>query len=469
MMNKINRFSLPLLSALAIPSLAQTVSHPNVVLILIDDMGWKDLGVYGSDYYQTPQIDRFAQDGIRFTNGYAACTVSSPTRASIMTGKYPARLHLTDWIEGWKFPDAKLRIPNWKMFLPLEEITMAEVFKSAGYATAHVGKWHLGEDKKYWPENQGFDINVGGWAKGSPNLNKKKNSNGSNGYFSPYGNPRLKDGPAGEYLTERLAEEACNFIEENEGRPFFLNLWFYNVHTPLMAKQEKVDKYQSLADSTRLQNNPVYAAMVEHVDDAVGKIINKLKQLDLYDNTIVVFTSDNGGLIGKGPRKITNNSPLRKGKGNMYEGGIRVPFIIKNLKQQFSGTTNDTPIMSIDLFPTLTELAGVKVEKSVSKSFDGASLKPILVNNKKKLKTRSLYWHYPHYHSEGATPYSAVRQGDWKLVHIIESNTYELYNLKDDLSEDQNLAAIHPALTKRLVKSLEKWKLRVNAQMPVRK
>lgn len=468
-MNKINRFSLPLLSALAIPSLAQTVSHPNIVLILIDDMGWKDLGVYGSDYYQTPQIDRFAQDGIRFTNGYAACTVSSPTRASIMTGKYPARLHLTDWIEGWKFPDAKLQIPDWKMFLPLEETTMAEVFKNAGYATAHVGKWHLGEDEKYWPENQGFDINIGGWAKGSPNLNKAKSSKGSNGYFSPYGNPRLKDGPEGEYLTERLAEEACNFIAENENKPFFLNLWFYNVHKPLMAKQEKVNKYQSLADSTRLQNNPVYAAMVEHVDDAVGKIINKLKQLGLYDNTIVVFTSDNGGLIGKGPRKITNNSPLRKGKGNMYEGGVRVPFIIKNLKQQFSGTTNDTPIMSIDLFPTLTELAGVKVEKSVSKSFDGASLKPILVNNKKKLKTRSLYWHYPHYHSEGATPYSAVRQGDWKLVHIIESNTYELYNLKDDLSESNNLSAIHPALTKKLIKNLEAWKLQVNAQMPVRK
>lgn len=468
-MNKINRFSLPLLSALAIPSLAQTVSHPNVVLILIDDMGWKDLGVYGSDFYQTPQIDRFAQDGIRFTNGYAACTVSSPTRAGIMTGKYPARLHLTDWIEGWKYPDAKLQIPDWKMFLPLEETTMAEVFKSAGYATAHIGKWHLGEDEKYWPENQGFEINVGGWAKGSPNLNKKKNSNGSNGYFSPYGNPRLKDGPEGEYLTERLAEEACNFIADNEDKPFFLNLWFYNVHTPLMAKQEKVNKYHSLVDSTKLQNNPVYAAMVEHVDDAVGKVINKLKQLGLYDNTIVVFTSDNGGLIGKSPRKITNNSPLRKGKGNMYEGGVRVPFIIKNLKQQFSGTTNDTPIMSIDLFPTLTELAGVKVEKSVSKSFDGVSLKPILVNNKKKLKPRSLYWHYPHYHSEGATPYSAVRQGDWKLIHIIESNTYELYNLNDDLGESNNLSAIHPALTKKLIKNLEEWKLDVNAQMPVKK
>lgn len=468
-MNKINRFSLPLLSALAIPSLAQTVSHPNIVLILIDDMGWKDLGVYGSDYYQTPQIDRFAQDGIRFTNGYAACTVSSPTRASIMTGKYPARLHLTDWIEGWKFPDAKLQIPDWKMFLPLEETTMAEVLKSAGYATAHVGKWHLGEDEKYWPENQGFDINVGGWAKGSPNLNKAKSSKGSNGYFSPYGNPRLKDGPEGEYLTERLAEEACNFIADNEDKPFFLNLWFYNVHTPLMAKQEKVNKYQSLVDSTKLQNNPVYAAMVEHVDDAVGKVINKLKQLGLYDNTIVVFTSDNGGLIGKGPRKITNNSPLRKGKGNMYEGGVRVPFIIKNLKQQFSGTTNDTPIMSIDLFPTLTELAGVKAEKSITKAFDGVSLKPILVNNKKKLNRKSLYWHYPHYHSEGATPYSAVRQGDWKLIHIIESNTYELYNLKDDISESNNLSAIYPALTKKLIKNLEEWKLDVNAQMPVKK
>ena len=468
-MNKMNRLSLPLLSALALPSVAQAASHPNVVVILIDDMGWKDLGVYGSDYHQTPNIDTFARDAVLFTNGYAACTVSSPTRASIMTGKYPARLHLTDWIEGWKFPEAKLQIPDWTMYMPLEEVTMAEAFKSAGYATAHIGKWHLGEDEKYWPENQGFDINLGGWKKGSPNLNKAKNSNGPNGYFSPYGNPRLKDGPAGEYLTERLADEACNFIDNNTSKPFFLNLWFYNVHQPLMAKQEKVDKYRAIVDSTKHQKNPVYAAMVEHVDDAVGKVVAKLKQMGIYDNTIIVFTSDNGGLIGKSARKITDNTPLRKGKGQMYEGGVRVPFIIKNIKQQAAGTVNATPIMSIDLFPTLTDIAGVKVDNKIKKGFDGVSLKHMLADGTKQPKRSSLYWHYPHYHSEGAMPYSAVRHGDWKLVHIIETNTYELYNLKEDIGEKNDLAAKQPQIVKQLTKELEAWKLKVNAQMPVRK
>lgn len=464
-MNKINQFSLSLASVLALPSFAQAAASPNVVLILIDDMGWKDLGVYGSDYHQTPQIDSFAKDAVLFTNGYAACTVSSPTRASIMTGKYPAKLHLTDWIEGWKFPEAKLKVPDWTMFLPLEETTMAEVFKSAGYATAHIGKWHLGEQDKYWPENQGFDINIGGWAKGSPNLNK--NTNIPNGYFSPYGNPRLKDGPEGEYLTERLAEEACNFIDNHQSAPFFLNLWFYNVHQPLMAKQDKVDKYQALLDTTKLQKNPVYAAMVEHVDDAVGKVISKLKQMGVYDNTIIVFTSDNGGLIGKSARKVTNNSPLRKGKGQMYEGGVRVPFIIKNLHQQASGTTNHTPVMSIDLFPTLMDLAGVKVDSTVKNGFDGISLKPLLADKKKQLKRQSIFWHYPHYHSEGATPYSAVRHGDWKLIHIIETNTYELYNLKEDIGETKDLASLYPKVVKQLAKELEKWKKDMNAQMPL--
>jgi arylsulfatase A-like enzyme len=464
-MNKINQFSLSLASVLALTSFAQAATSPNVVLILIDDMGWKDLGVYGSDYHQTPQIDSFARDAVLFTNGYAACTVSSPTRASIMTGKYPAKLHLTDWIEGWKFPDAKLKVPDWTMFLPHGETTMAEVFKSAGYATAHIGKWHLGEQDKYWPENHGFDINIGGWAKGSPNLNKKTNI--PNGYFSPYGNPRLKDGPEGEYLTERLADEACNFIDNQTSKPFFLNLWFYNVHQPLMAKQDKVDKYQAMLDTTKLQKNPVYAAMVEHVDDAVGKVISKLKQMGVYDNTIIVFTSDNGGLIGKSARKVTNNTPLRKGKGQMYEGGVRVPFIIKNLHQQASGTTNPTPVMSIDLFPTLMDLAGVKVDKAVKNGFDGISLKPLLTDKKKPLKRSSIFWHYPHYHSEGATPYSAVRHGDWKLIHIIETNTYELYNLKEDIGETKDLATLYPKLVKQLAIVLEKWKKDMNAQMPL--
>jgi len=234
--------------------IAQQQQKPNVVLIVIDDMGWKDLGVYGSDFHRTPQIDALASDGVLFTNAYSACTVSSPTRAALMTGKYPAKLHLTDWIEGHKMPKAKLQVPDWTMYLPHSETTLAEVFKSNGYATAHIGKWHLGEDEKYWPEHQGFDINIGGFSKGSPNLNKKA---GLNGYFVPYGNPRLKDGSEGEYLTERLASEACNYIQQAQSKPFFLNLWFYNVHTPLQAKQDKNDKYKALVDSTKLQKNPI--------------------------------------------------------------------------------------------------------------------------------------------------------------------------------------------------------------------
>ncbi|MPN21542.1 Multifunctional alkaline phosphatase superfamily protein [bioreactor metagenome] len=236
-----------------------------------------------------------------------------------------------------------------------------------------------------------------------------------------------------------------------------------------MAKQDKVDKYQAMVDSTKHQKNPVYAAMVEHVDDAVGKVVAKLKQMGIYNNTIIVYTSDNGGLIGKSARKVTDNSPLRKGKGHMYEGGVRVPFIIKNIKQQAGGTVNNTPIMSIDLFPTLTEMAGVKIDKKIKKGFDGVSLKQILADGTKSLKRTSLFWHYPHYHSEGATPYSAVRHGDWKLVHIIETNTYELYNLKEDIIEKNDLAAKQPQLVKQLAKELEAWKLKVNAQMPVRK
>ncbi len=322
--------SLSLLCVTSPAIIAQQQQKPNVVLIVVDDMGWKDLGVYGSDFHRTPQIDNFAKDGVQFTNAYSACTVSSPTRAALMTGKYPAKLHLTDWIEGHKMPKAKLQVPDWTMYLPHSETTLAEVFKANGYATAHIGKWHLGEDEKYWPEHQGFDINIGGWRTGSPTLDKKK---GLNGYFVPYGNPRLKDGPVGEYLDERLANEACSYIQQSQSKPFFLNLWFYNVHTPLQARQEKIDKYKALVDSTKLQKNPTYAAMVEHIDDAVGKVIAQLKSLGLYDNTIIILTSDNGGLISNTKQKVTNNAPLRHGKGERYEGGVRVPLIIKSVQQ----------------------------------------------------------------------------------------------------------------------------------------
>jgi len=437
--------------------------QPNVVLIVVDDMGWKDLGVYGSDFHKTPQIDNFAKDGVLFTNAYSACTVSSPTRASIMTGKYPAKLHLTDWIEGHKMPKAKLQIPDWTMYVALEETTLAEVFKSNGYSTAHIGKWHLGENEKYWPENQGFDLNIGGNAKGSPTLDKKQ---GLNGYFVPYGNPRLKDGPEGEYLTERLTKEACDYIQQSQSKPFFLNLWFYNVHTPLQAKQNKIDKYKALVDSTKLQKNPTYAAMVEHVDDAVGRVIAQLKLLGLYNNTIIILTSDNGGLISNTKQKVTNNAPLRLGKGERYEGGVRVPLIIKNMKQLAANRQEDTPVMSIDFMPTLIDLAKLKVEKKVIKGIDGVDFKPLLLSKEGKLKKRALYWHYPHYHTEGATPYSAMRNGDWKLIHTFETNTYELYNLKSDISESKNLIASEPAIASKLKKELESWKKKMGAQMP---
>jgi arylsulfatase A-like enzyme len=436
---------------------------PNVVLIVVDDMGWKDLGVYGSDFHQTPQIDNLATDAVRFSNAYSACTVSSPTRASIMTGKYPAKLHLTDWIEGHKMPKAKLQIPDWTMYLPLEETTLAEVFKSNGYTTAHIGKWHLGENQKYWPENQGFDINIAGCAKGSPTLDKKQ---GLNGYFVPYGNPRMKDGPEGEYLTERLTNEACNYIQQSQSKPFFLNLWFYNVHTPLQAKQDKIDKYKALVDSTKLHKNPIYAAMVEHVDDAVGKVVAQLKSLGLYDNTIIIFTSDNGGLIGNKKNQVTNNSPLRLGKGERYEGGVRVPLIIKTVKQAAANRQENTPVMSIDFMPTLIDLANLIVDKKVKKGIDGVDIKPLLLSKACKLNKRVLYWHYPHYHTEGATPYSAIRDGDWKLIHTIETNSYELFNLKNDISESKNLYDSEPAIAAKLIKELESWKKDMKAQMP---
>jgi arylsulfatase A len=449
---------------LALTATAKPATQPNVIFILIDDMGWKDLGVYGSDFHQTPNIDQLAADGVRFTNGYSACTVSSPTRASVMTGKYPAKLRITDWIEGHKFPKAKLKVPDWTMYLPYEETTMAEVFKAAGYTTAHIGKWHLGEQEKDWPEFHGFDINIGGWAKGAPNLNRAK---GMNGYFPPYGNPRLKDGPPEEYLTERLADEACNFLDNHQqSKPFFLNLWLYNVHTPLQAKEDKVNRYMSLVDSTRLQMNPVYAAMVEHVDDAVGQLIAKLKELGQYDNTIIVFTSDNGGLIANGSRKVTNNSPLRLGKGHIYEGGVRVPFFIKQVNQKAAGVVNHTPVISNDFLPTFVDMLQLPVSKPVQQGFDGVSLTPLLKDKPTTLKRKAIYWHYPHYHTEGATPYSAVRYGDWKLIHIIETNTYELYNLKQDIGETNNLAASHPKMLKKLTKNLENWKKEVKAQMP---
>jgi arylsulfatase A-like enzyme len=435
---------------------------PNVVVILVDDMGWTDLACFGSDYYQTPNIDQLAKNGIRFTNSYSACTVCSPTRASVMTGKYPARLHLTDWIEGHKNPWAKLKVPEWKMYLDSSEFTLAEAFKQDGYFTAHIGKWHLGEEEKDWPENHGFQINIGGWAKGSPNRDQAK---GFDGYFSPYGNPRLSDGEEGEYLTERLAKEVCDIIDQKAGEPFFINFWLYNVHMPLQARQDKIEKYKALQDSSKHHHNPVYAAMVEHTDDAVGKIVAKLKEKGLDENTIILFSSDNGGLIGNPQNQVTSNFPLRRGKGGMYEGGVRVPTILFVPNQKFKVKEITEPVISIDFYPSLLELAGIPMPESQKVNMDGMSWVPLL-KGENSLNRDAIYWHYPHYHKQGAVPYSAMRSGDWKLVNNLESGELGLYNLANDIGESINLAHENPEKVMELKKKLDTWRESVDAQFP---
>ncbi len=431
-------------------------AKPNVIFVLVDDFGWRDVtydvgyGYSGSGYYETPNIDRLARQGMRFTDGYAACPVCSPTRASIMTGKYPARLHLTDWINGHNRPDAKLKIPDWTHYMPLEEVTIAEALKDAGYATCHVGKWHLGDSSIYWPENQGFDVNRGGWKAGSPS--------GSGRYFTPYGNPRLEDGPPGEYLTDREAMEAAKFIEQNADRPFFLYMAHYAVHTPLMAKQEIIDKYKA-KPTTPEHKNSTYAAMIQSMDEALGRVMDKLEELKIADNTIVMFMSDNGGLLGS-----TNNAPLRGGKSQAYEGGIREPMIIKWPGVVAPGAACSEPVISTDFYPTILEMLSLpaKAEQHV----DGLSLVPLL-KRRGSLNRDAIYWHYPHYHPRNPYgPFGAIRKGDWKLIEYYEDMNVELYNLRDDLGEANDLAAANPAKAGELRDMLHAWRASVDAQMP---
>jgi len=439
---------------------------PNVVFILVDDLGWTDVGSFGSGFYKTPNVDRLAREGMRFENAYSACTVCSPTRAAVMTGFYPARTRVTDWITGHKRPFAKLKVPDWTMQLEPRHYNLAEAFRDAGYATAHVGKWHLGQSEDLWPEKQGFDVNVGGWSVGAP-----QRGNGGGGFFPPYLNPRLTDGPSGEYLDDRLAREAVAFIEENRRRPFFLNLWLYTVHTPLQAAAEKIAKYRDLAREGAHHRNPTYAAMVEHMDDAVGAITSALDRLGLKEDTIVILTSDNGGLIGNRgdvtkPTSITSNFPLRTGKGDVYEGGVRVPLIVRWPGKVSEGSVSSLPTISPDFYPTLVELSGMKRHKNLPSAFDGASLAPVLLGQSSTLEREAIYWHYPHYHAEGATPYSAIRKGDWKLIEFLEDGRVELYNLASDIGEKTDLGISESRKRDELRADLAAWRKRVGAQMP---
>jgi len=426
--------------------------RPNIVFFLVDDLGWNDFSCYGSGYYQTPVIDSLAREGLLMTDAYAACTVSSPTRAALMSGKYPARLHLTDWIQGWNYPDARMQIPDWRMYLPLEEKTTAEYLHEAGYATWHVGKWHLGDDEMYWAENQGFDVNIAGNFKGAP----IKDKNGHKGYFAPYGLKRLEEGPDGEYLTERLTREAIKLIESSDGsQPFFLNLCHYALHTPLDAPAYLVDKWADLKDDSYPQNNPTYAAMVETVDESLRAVINALKAKGVWDNTLLIITGDNGALKGPSP-----SIDLREGKGSVYEGGIREPMICYWEGHIEHGRTDSTPVISVDMLPTILEAAGLKAPSNI----DGKSILPILEGRKHKLSDRAIFWHYPHYHKGGATPYSSVRKGEWVLIRFYETGVEELYNLKEDLSQTNDVASRNPVIVRKLDKILDKWLIDTDAQ-----
>lgn len=424
----------------------------NVVVILADDLGWTDLACFGSDLYQTPNVDRLAREGMKFTQAYSACTVCSPTRASLMSGKYPARVRVTDWIPGRPPANPKLNVPDWTQYLPLEEITLAEAFKAAGYTTASIGKWHLGGER-YWPKAQGFDVNIAGTDAGSP----------TSGYFAPWKIATISDGPAGEYLTDRMGAEAANYIRAQGEQPFFLYLPHFAVHTPIQAPKALVEKYQKLVKPGMRHTNPVYAAMVESMDTAIGRVIGALEEKKLLDRTIIVFTSDNGGHL-----PTTTNVPLRVGKGSSYEGGVRVPLIVRWPAAIKAGSTSDVPVITPDLYPTVLALAGVPVP--AAQQLDGENLEPVL-RQRGGLKRDALYWHYPHYqlYQQGGTaPYGAIRAGDFKLIEFFDGRPSELYNLRDDIGETRDLAAAQPAKARELQARLAKWREDVRAQMPTK-
>ncbi|MBS0206138.1 MAG: sulfatase [Planctomycetes bacterium] len=465
-------FSLVITMGLSVPG-SHAADQPNIVCFVVDDLGYMDIQPNNpASFYETRNLQRLAESGTRFTSGYAACPVCSPTRASLISGKYPQRTGITDYIgaaqpDAWKRPTKLLPAPYRDRLLH-EETTFAELLKKAGYATMFAGKWHLGPEG-FWPESQGFDINQGGIDRGGPYGGKK--------YFSPYGNPRLKDGPDGEHLPDRLATETVKFMEAHRDGPFLAYFCFYSVHTPLIARDDLRAKYEAKAKGLSqsspkwgqererqvrlVQDHAVYAGMVEAMDQAVGKVLDAIDRLGLADNTVVIFTSDNGGL-STSEGHPTSNLPLRGGKGWMYEGGVRVPWIVRAPGLTKAGDVCDTPIMSQDLFPTLLELAGAPIPPDVS--VDGTSLVGLLRGN--TLKPRPLYWHYPHYGNQGGAPGGAVRDGDWKLIEWYEDGSLELFNLRDDLGETKNLAASLPDKVQELQAKLAAWRTDVGAVMP---
>ncbi len=443
----------------------------NVIFFLVDDLGWMDIGANGSTFYETPNIDKLASEGVRFTQAYAASPVCSPTRASILTGKNPARIKLTQWIGGPGNPD-------YKRNLPLEEVLFPELLKEAGYKNIFLGKWHLNNkegEETFWPDKQGFDINVGGHFRGGLYIKNK--------FFSPWDIPNLENGPEGEYMTDRLATEAVNFLDKNADNPFLIYFSFYSVHAPFSAPNERVEKFASkqkelaLTDEERFgeesigdktftfrdrQDHPTYAAMVESMDMAVGRVLNKVKEEGIEDNTIVIFFSDNGGL-STSEGTPTSNTPLRTGKGWLYEGGIREPAIIKWPGEAKPGTVSDAVITSMDFYPTILEMIGQPLRPDLH--IDGKSIVPVLKGEVKKIHDAT-YFHYPHRSNQKGGPSSAIREGDYKLILFLNDNRLELYNIKNDIGEQHNLAEQLPQIRDNLREKLEKWWDEVDAQFP---
>lgn len=461
------RKSLLLLCLMSLIS-CKVAKKQNFVFILVDDMGWKDLGYSGSTFYETPNIDALSKNGIQFTNAYASSSVCSPTRASILTGKHPARLNITDWIPGDDNQDKKMIGPKDLDALPLKEATIAEILKQDGYSSFFAGKWHIG-DKGFLPKDQGFDVNLGGYHVGQP----------PGGYYVPYKNPYLPDGPKGEYLTDRLTNESISFLDTIKKKPFLLYLSYYAVHTPIQANTKYLDKFRhkletmdSFAPSDRregsaitkiVQRNPEYASMVYALDENVGRLVKKLKEEGLYENTTIIFTSDNGGLTtieeGLNYDRPTSVAPLRGGKGWLYEGGIRVPLLIKPAHYKGISSIVSEPVVSHDFFPTMLSLANITVEKNIV--VDGLSLVPLFMGD--TIDRKEIFWHYPHYHASGWTPGAAIRQGDWKLISFYETGNVELYNLAEDISEKNNLASKYPERVSTLKQRLQELQESMNA------
>ena len=443
--------------------------QPNFVFVLVDDLGWADVGYQGSIFYETPNIDQLASSGTQFTNAYASSPVCSPTRAAILTGKHPARLKITNWIPGDDPHDRSLLGPAIKKELPLDEVTLAEALKEAGYVTFFAGKWHLG-DEFHSPTEQGFDTNIGGVSLGRP----------PGGYYSPYDNPKLSDGPSGEYLTDRLTSEALSFLGAAREKPFFLYLSYYSVHTPLEGADRHLERFTQKRDnlpitsaapqvaehagmSKQRQDNAAYASMIYALDENIGRLVESIRLHNLQDNTYIIFTSDNGGrstLYGAGD--ATSNLPLRAGKGWVYEGGIRVPLIVSG--PDIRAATTDSLVTSTDFYPTILELA--RAASRPDESIDGVSFAPVLGGAPNGRRER-VFAYFPHYHGSASTPSSALRIDDWKLVVFHESDTAELYDLRADPGERNDLAGRYPSKVAAMRQEIERWKNDVGASHPI--